>query len=77
MTENPKRSVHNHVDMRPKSQWILYLVAIICCFLAIVGGLSYPLINQGFLEIIMYEALVFLVTFGILFLVYKRALPET
>jgi hypothetical protein len=77
MTENPKRDINNHVDMRPKLQWILYLVAIICCFLALLGGLSYPLINQGLLEIIMYEAVVLLVTFGILLLVYKRALPET
>jgi len=77
MTENPKRDINNHVDMSLKLKWILYLVAIICCFLAIVGGLSYPLINQGLLEIMMYEAVVFLVTFGILLLVYKRALPET
>ncbi|MHA2020248.1 MAG: hypothetical protein ACW98J_00265 [Candidatus Thorarchaeota archaeon] len=63
--------------MRLQSQWILYLVAITCCFFALVGALSYPLFNQDLLYIIMYEAAVLLGTFGLLFLIYKKGLPET
>ena len=77
MIENPKRDTRNRADMRPKSQWILYVVAITCCLLALVGGLSFPLVNQGLLNIIMYEAMVLLVTFGLLLLIYKKALPDT
>ena len=77
ITENPKREAHTRDDMRLQSQWILYIVAIACCLFALVGGLSYPLVRQGLLNIIMYEAVVLLVTFGILFLIYKKGLPET
>lgn len=77
ITENPKRGTRFRDDMRLQSQWILYLVAIACCILALIGGLSYPLVNQGLLNIIMYEAAVLLVTFGILLLIYKKGLPES
>ncbi|MHA1938660.1 MAG: hypothetical protein ACW97O_10670 [Candidatus Thorarchaeota archaeon] len=77
MTENTKSNTRNHDCMRLQLQWILYLVAIICCFLALLGGLSYPLVNQGLPNIIVYEAAVLLVTFGILLLVYKKGLPDT
>ncbi|MFW9910845.1 MAG: hypothetical protein ACFFEU_00090 [Candidatus Thorarchaeota archaeon] len=77
MTENPKSDTHFRDYMRLKSQWIIYLVAIICCLLAFVGGLSYPLVNQGLLNIIAYEAAVILVTFGLLLLIHKKGLPDT
>lgn len=77
MIENPKSDTRLRDYMRLKPQWILYLVAIICCVLALVGGLSYPLVNQGLLNIIAYEAAVILVTLGLLLLVYKKGLPDT
>jgi hypothetical protein len=77
MIENPKSNTGSRDYMRLKPQWIFYLVAIICCGLALVGGLSYPLVNQGFLNIIAYEAVVILVTSGLLLLVYKKGPPDT
>ena len=77
MTENPKSDTDTRGCMHLKPQWIFYLVAIVCCVLALVGGLSYPLVNQGLLNIIAYEAAVILVTFGLLLLIYKKGLPDT
>ncbi|MFW9887173.1 MAG: hypothetical protein ACFFER_03265 [Candidatus Thorarchaeota archaeon] len=76
MTENPKSEAHIREYMRLRPQWIIYFVAVICCVLAVVGGLSYPLVNQGLLNIIAYEAAVILVTLVLLLLIHKRGLPD-
>lgn len=63
--------------MRPTSQWILYLALIACCALALVGGFSPPLIEQGLVNILLYELFLFICIGGILFLIYKKGLPGT
>ena len=62
--------------MQPKSQWIIIVGAIACIVLAIVGGLSYPLINQSLVDIILFEIPVFIGVAAIMFLIYKKGLPD-
>ncbi|MFQ5832935.1 MAG: hypothetical protein ACE5H4_09555 [Candidatus Thorarchaeota archaeon] len=75
-TENPKRGHHPVLAMRPRAQWFIYLTAIVCSVLAILGGVSYPLNTQGLPYIILYELGLFVGVFSLLLLIYHKALPE-
>ena len=77
MIENPKRVIYRQFIMRPKSEWILYLALVACCALAVVGGLSSPLIEQGPVNILLYEIFLFICIGGILFLICRKGLPGT
>ena len=63
--------------MHPKSQWIIIAGAVACIALAIIGGISYPLINQGIVDIILFEIPVFIGVAAIMFLIYKKGLPDS
>jgi hypothetical protein len=63
--------------MRPKVQWFVYLAAIVCVILAVLGGLTYPLSGAGLPSIIAYEVGIFIGIFGILLLVHQKALPDS
>lgn len=57
-------------------KWATILTGIVCIMLAFSGSLIYPLTGWGLLEIIAYEFVLILLTYGILRLVYNRALLE-
>ncbi|MFW9943387.1 MAG: hypothetical protein ACFFB7_00150 [Candidatus Sifarchaeia archaeon] len=63
--------------MRPRAQWFIYIAAVVCLVLAVLGGLSYPLSGAGLPSIIAYEVGIFIGIFGILFLVHRKALPDS
>ncbi|MFX1264057.1 MAG: hypothetical protein ACFFH0_01650 [Promethearchaeota archaeon] len=63
--------------MPPRAQWLIYLAAIVCLVLAILGGLSYPLSGAELPSIIAYEVGIFIGIFGILFLIHQKALPDS
>ena len=57
-------------------KWATILTGLLCIVLGIIGSLMYPLTEWGILEILGYEVMLFLLTYGILRLVYNRALSQ-
>ena len=57
-------------------QIVLVIAGIIAISLGLIGGLSYPLVNEGILNIILYEILVILGISGFLLLINNRGLEE-
>jgi hypothetical protein len=57
-------------------KWITILTGAICVFLALWGGLSYPLSGWGLLQVIAYESILLLLIYGVLRLVYNRAILD-
>ena len=57
-------------------QYILIVAGIIAIALGIIGGMSYPLVNEGILNIILYEILIILGISGCLLLINNRGLEE-
>ncbi|NHI84169.1 MAG: hypothetical protein EAX81_07705 [Candidatus Thorarchaeota archaeon] len=61
--------------MRPRSEWVIYAGVMACIALAIVGGFSYPLIEQGPMAIILFETPVLIGMIAIFILIYKMGPP--
>jgi hypothetical protein len=55
-------------------KWTTALTGVICVALALWGGFCYPLTGWSILEVIGYEVALLLLTYGILRLVYSRAI---
>jgi hypothetical protein len=55
-------------------KWTTVLTGVICAALALWGGFSYPLTGWSILEVAAYEVALLLLTYGILRLVYNRAI---
>lgn len=56
--------------------WIIYLAAIICIGLVLVGGLMYPMNLRDPLEIILFEVVSLVIIIAIIRLIYVRGLPD-
>lgn len=57
-------------------KWATVFTGLVCVALALWGSLSYPLTGWSVLEIIAYEFVLVLSTYGILRLVYNRAILD-
>jgi amino acid transporter len=62
------------MDNSPK--WATIAVALICAALALYSATLYPVNSWGLLELIAYEGILLLLLFGVLYLVYNRALQN-
>lgn len=62
--------------MENLSKWATITVGIICAAIALFSATLYPVNSWGLLELIAYEGILLLLLFGILRLVYQRALVE-
>jgi len=64
------------IGMFSGRQYILIITGMIAISLGIIGGMSYPLVNNGILSIILYESLIILGVSGLLLLINARGLEE-
>ena len=62
--------------MENLSKWATITVGLICAAISLFSATLYPVNTWGILELIAYEGILLLLLFGILFLVYRRALTE-
>lgn len=60
----------------PPRKILFQLIGILCIFLAISGGLLYPLNTYHIFWIILYEITVILSTIGIIYIIYLRGFED-
>lgn len=57
-------------------KWAAVFTGVVCLALALWGALSYPLTGWNLLEIAVYEFVLLVVIYGVLRLVYNRAILD-
>ncbi len=76
MYETAKCMISSYLYMSPNKRWILYIAAIICIALALIGGMMYPLNQLDIISILAYEVVVIFFMLAIIKLIYDRGLPD-
>ena len=61
--------------MSSQRKWLFILAGLVCIFLAILGGITYPPTPWGILAPIAFVSLVVLGSLTILRLIYVRGFP--
>ena len=64
------------IRMVVERDWILYITAIVCVILTLVGNFMYPLNEMDILYILAFDVALILGVFGILRLIQKRGLED-
>lgn len=62
--------------MENLAKWATITVGLICAAIALFSATLYPVNTWGILELVAYEGILLLLLYGILRLIYQRALAK-